>query len=59
MVQAEARFADAIIHPDLGYYASISDGYRRMCISRGEASARAALPQIRAALARLNRAKGV
>ncbi len=52
MVDAEAPFADVLIHPDLGYYASISDTYRRMCISRGEAATRAALPKIRAALAK-------
>lgn len=51
MVAAEASQADVLIHPDLGYYASISPEYRRMCIARGEASARAALPKIRAALA--------
>jgi NTE family protein len=50
MVAAEKPFADVLIHPDLGYYASISDGYRRMCIARGEAAARAALPAIRAAI---------
>lgn len=53
MVAAESSFADVLIHPDLGYYASISDGYRRMCIARGEATTREALPRIRAALAKL------
>lgn len=52
-VAAEAGQADAMIHPDLGYYASISEAYRLMCISRGEAAARAALPAIKAALAKL------
>ena len=51
-VDAEKSQADVFIHPDLGYYAGISDQYRRMCIARGEAAARAALPAIRAALAR-------
>jgi NTE family protein len=50
MVAAEKPLADVLIHPDLGYYASISDGYRRMCIERGAAAARAALPAIRAAM---------
>jgi NTE family protein len=50
MVEAEKKYADVFIHPDLGYYASISDGYRRMCIKRGEDAARAALPAIRAAI---------
>lgn len=52
-VGAQARFADVLIHPDLGYYASISEQYRLMCIKRGEEAARAALPKIREALARL------
>ena len=51
MVAAEAPQADVLIHPDLGYYASISDDYRRLCIARGEAAARVALPKIKAALA--------
>lgn len=54
MVDAEKKYADIFIHPDLGYYASISDGYRRMCIRRGEDAARAALPAIRAAIAKVN-----
>ena len=53
MVDAEKKYADVFIHPDLGYYASISDGYRRMCIKRGEEAARAALPAIRAAIAKI------
>jgi NTE family protein len=53
MVDAEKKYADVFIHPDLGYYASISDGYRRMCIKRGEDAARAALPAIRAAIAKI------
>jgi NTE family protein len=57
MVAAESPFADVLIHPDLGYYASISEGYRRMCIARGEAAARAALPRIREALAKAALAK--
>jgi NTE family protein len=52
MVDAEKKYADVFIHPDLGYYASISDGYRRMCIKRGEDAARVALPAIRAAIAK-------
>jgi NTE family protein len=56
MVAAEKPFADVLIHPDLGYYASISDAYRRMCIARGEAAARAALPAIRAAISAMGTA---
>lgn len=52
MVAAEAQYADVLIHPDLGYYAAISEDYRKMCIERGAAAARKALPQIRAALAK-------
>ncbi len=51
-VDAEKSAADAFIHPDLGYYAGISETYRRMCIARGEAAALAALPAIRAAIAK-------
>jgi len=51
MVAAEATYADVLIHPDLGYYAAISEDYRKMCIEQGAAAARAALPNIRAALA--------
>jgi NTE family protein len=54
MVDDEKKYADVFIHPDLGYYASISDGYRRMCIKRGEEAARVALPAIRAAIAKQN-----
>lgn len=50
MVETEKQYADVLIHPDLGYYASISDSYRRMGIKRGEEAARAALPAIRAAI---------
>lgn len=50
-IEAEAAFADVLIHPDLGYYAGMSEAYRVMSIARGEAAAREALPKIRAALA--------
>ncbi|MBL0122627.1 MAG: patatin-like phospholipase family protein [Betaproteobacteria bacterium] len=51
-VANQAVYADVLIHPDLGYYAGISEEYRRMCIQRGEAAARAALPKIREVLSR-------
>ena len=54
MIAAEAPLANVLIHPDLGYYAGISDEYRRMSIARGEQAARAALPAIKAALAKLD-----
>ncbi len=50
MVEAEAPLADVLIHPDLGYYAATNVDYRKMCIARGVAAARVALPKIRAAL---------
>jgi len=53
LVAGEAVAADVLIHPDLGYYAGISDRYRTMCIARGEAAARTALPTIKAVLAKL------
>jgi NTE family protein len=51
LIENERPLADVFIHPDLNYYASISEAYRLMCIQRGEEAARAALPKIRAALA--------
>ncbi len=53
-ITLEKPFADVFIHPNLGYYAGISDAYRRMCIRRGEEATLAALPAIREALAKLN-----
>lgn len=47
LIQQERPLADVFIHPDLNYYASISEAYRLMCIRRGEDAARAALPKIR------------
>ena len=47
LIEDERPLADVFIHPDLNYYASISESYRRMCIERGEEAARAALPRIR------------
>ena len=52
-VAAQSVHADVMIHPDLGYYADIREPYRRMCIARGEAAARAALPKIKEALAKM------
>jgi NTE family protein len=51
MVDHEARFADVIIHPNIGYYAGWSDQYKRMCIARGERDTLAAMPKIKAAIA--------
>jgi NTE family protein len=52
MVEAESVDADAVIHPDLGYYADISLEYRKRSIARAEAATLEALPAIQAALAR-------
>ena len=50
LIESERPFADVFIHPDLNYYASISDEYRQMCIRQGEEAARAALTKIRDAI---------
>lgn len=47
LIELERPFADVFIHPDLNYYAGISEAYRRMCIQRGADAARAAMPKIR------------
>lgn len=47
LIEGERVLADVFIHPDLNYYAGISETYRLMCIRRGEDAARAALPKIR------------
>ena len=53
LIATERHLADVFIHPDLDYYASISHNYRLKCIARGEAAAKAALPQIKAAFQNL------
>ncbi|MEQ1516097.1 MAG: patatin-like phospholipase family protein [Usitatibacteraceae bacterium] len=50
LIETERPLADVFIHPDLNYYAGMSEGYRLMCIQRGEEAARAALPELREAL---------
>ena len=50
LIEQERPLADVFIHPDLNYYAGISEEYRRMCIQRGEQAARTALPKIRESL---------
>ena len=51
-VAAEAPLADAIIHPNTGYYTDVRYEYRVRSIATAEAATRAMLPQIRKALAR-------
>ena len=60
LIEDERPLADVFIHPDLNYYAGISEAYRLMCIQRGEAAARAALPKIRESMLKLGQlsAKG-
>jgi NTE family protein len=59
MVDHETRFADVMIHPNIGYYAGWSDAYKRLCFARGERDTLAAMPKIKAAIAaaqqRMNR----
>jgi NTE family protein len=51
IVDHEARYADVIIHPNIGYYAGWSDGYKHNCFTVGERAALAAIPKIKAAIA--------
>ncbi|MEP7084114.1 MAG: patatin-like phospholipase family protein [Betaproteobacteria bacterium] len=50
--EAEARFADVIIHPNTGYFTSVSYDYRVRSIALAEAATRKMLPAIRMAIAR-------
>jgi NTE family protein len=49
-VRAEAPEADVMLHPDIGYYAGVSQDYRRRVMGLAEAYTRARAPKIRAAL---------
>jgi NTE family protein len=51
-VAAEAKDADVIIHPNIGYYAGHTEPYRRQVIAIAERVAREKIPAIQAALAR-------
>jgi NTE family protein len=51
IVDHEARYADVIIHPNIGYYAGWSDRYKQNCFAIGERAALAAIPKIKAAIA--------
>jgi NTE family protein len=51
-VAAEAREADVLVHPNIGYYAGHTEPYRRNVIAIAEKATREKLPAIRAALAR-------
>jgi NTE family protein len=54
IVEHEARYADVVIHPNIGYYAGWSDAYKRNCFAIGERAALAAIPKIKAAIAAAN-----
>jgi NTE family protein len=51
-VAVEAKDADVMIHPNIGYYAGMTEPYRRQVIAIAERVAREKIPAIRAALAR-------
>ncbi len=51
IVDHETRFADVLIHPNIGYFAGWSDQYKRLCFARGERDTLAAIPKIKAAIA--------
>ena len=50
IVDHETRYADVLIHPNIGYYAGWSDNYKKRCFTIGERETLAALPKIRAAI---------
>ena len=56
-IDAETKFADVLIHPDIGYFAGTSGSYRARVIAAAAQATRAALPRIRSAMA-LKRAAG-
>ncbi len=49
-IDAETRFADVLIHPDIGYFAGSSGNYRTRVITAAAEATRAALPRIRNAM---------
>ena len=50
-IDAETKFADVLIHPDIGYFAGTSGSYRARVIAAAAEATRAALPRIRSAMA--------
>lgn len=50
-VAEEAPQADVLLHPDIGYYAGVSEEYRKRVIAAAESYTRAHMAQIRAAIA--------
>lgn len=51
-VQEEAKAADILLHPNIGYYAGHDETYRTRVMAAAEAYTRAQLPRIRDAFAR-------
>ncbi|MEQ1774457.1 MAG: patatin-like phospholipase family protein [Burkholderiales bacterium] len=49
-IDVETKFADVLIHPDIGYFAGTSGNYRQRVIAAAAEATRAALPRIRAAM---------
>lgn len=50
-IDAEVASADVLIHPDIGYYAGTSGGYRTRVIAAAAAATQAALPRIKSVIA--------
>ena len=50
-IDAETKFADVLIHPDMGYFTGTSGSYRARVIAAAAEATRAALPRIRRAMA--------
>ena len=48
LTQPDARLADVLLHPDFGYWVSLSDDFRRRAIAAGYQATMAAAPAIRA-----------
>jgi NTE family protein len=57
-VALEARDADVLVHPNIGYYAGHTEPYRRQVIALAEQATKEKLPAIQAALARAGIALG-
>ena len=51
-IDAEAKEADVMIHPDIGYYAGHDEDYRRRVIAIAERFTREEMPKVKAAIAK-------
>lgn len=54
-IAAEAPGADILLHPDIGYYAGHNEEYRKRVIAAAERYTREKMPQIRAALEKMEK----